>query len=357
MSSKAVKLFSENYTISEEKYNYLKVKNMFKELGVEAYHDYVKKFNETNHNLEAITRLAEEQIVEVYFSYAKKITKILSDYEIYDVSVDAVASEFYSHKNAFNAFEKIMTKYESIITDQAEMDAYRTARRQNRGRWEGGGFGVGGALKGAATAGALNMASGAAHGAVNLMGKAVSSISAALEKSSIFDKEVQERTIANGIFNDIRLSNMFYMNILSENKICDFEIISKSNAEKAKTIFENCKNNVNDVDKKKELYFQILTLDGLKKEYYAYGLKTFAEDAKAIIKIAELHFVDVSEYVEEMIRNISDELPQETEADTLKVKEIIVAKMNELGVESSNTLEQINEKLHQFDILQTDFIR
>ncbi len=53
--------------------------------------------------------------------------------------------------------------YRSVMDEKREMQAYRVAEKASRGRWQGGGFGLKGAIKGAVQAGALNMGSDFLH--------------------------------------------------------------------------------------------------------------------------------------------------------------------------------------------------
>lgn len=64
--------------------------------------------------------------------------------------------------------------FEEILQNQKMSKEEREQRKASRGRWEGGGFGVGGALKGAATAGVMNATSGLLHSGVNLVGNKIS---------------------------------------------------------------------------------------------------------------------------------------------------------------------------------------
>lgn len=77
-------------------------------------------------------------------------------------------------------------QYQAILSDQEEAANYRRQRKASRGRWEGGGFGIEGAIKGAATAGAANMASGLAHSTVNALGNLASAIKAENSKDSLY---------------------------------------------------------------------------------------------------------------------------------------------------------------------------
>lgn len=76
--------------------------------------------------------------------------------------VNLTAEEFmskyyYSHNIDYaNYCTSIVEKYSEILNMQAEMKAYREYEKASRSRWQGGGFGVKGAIKGAVTASVMN---------------------------------------------------------------------------------------------------------------------------------------------------------------------------------------------------------
>lgn len=113
-----------------------------------------------------------------------------------DIFLDEYYGEYYDYSDYYN---KVNDKYMEIVLTEEQKDEYRKLRRESRGRWQGGGFGIGGAMKGAAKAGALNMATGAMHGAFNLGGKLVSSIGASMKKSSLFNNPDTLNTLVEGI--------------------------------------------------------------------------------------------------------------------------------------------------------------
>lgn len=67
-------------------------------------------------------------------------------------------------------FERIDYEYNLIFMDVEQAEYYRQIRKEIRGRFVGGGVGIKGALKGMATAGALNVATGTAHSVFNFIG-------------------------------------------------------------------------------------------------------------------------------------------------------------------------------------------
>lgn len=64
------------------------------------------------------------------------------------------------HLKYFDYLGKISDAYDKIINDANELQARRQYERSGRSQWQGGGFGLKGAVKGAITAGALNMVTG-----------------------------------------------------------------------------------------------------------------------------------------------------------------------------------------------------
>lgn len=85
--------------------------------------------------------------------------------------------------------DDLYTELEELYLEKELTKQERAYRKEMRGRWEGGGFGVGGAIKGAVTAGAMNAVEGGFHSAANLIGNTFTSIathSSARSKIDIF---------------------------------------------------------------------------------------------------------------------------------------------------------------------------
>ena len=77
---------------------------------------------------------------------------------IYDVSKEALAEKCDRYLGKFYDFyTQFEEGYLAIVANEEEMAEYRRLRHAYRGRWSGGGFGVSGALKGAAMAGVFNL--------------------------------------------------------------------------------------------------------------------------------------------------------------------------------------------------------
>lgn len=128
----------------------------------ENYLERIEEFGRTN----IIKYLSP--IFNSALSNTENINKFDKDY-ILNVYIDLIKPQW------FDKLEKLEDEYASILCDEAEMRQYRELRKLNRGRWVGGGFGLKGALAGAAQASLMNAANAGIHSIVNLIGNANSS--------------------------------------------------------------------------------------------------------------------------------------------------------------------------------------
>lgn len=89
-----------------------------------------------------------------------RAVQILIESKVYDISnkqlIEAISEKTQHFNERYCDFEE---KYISIVGDEAELEEYHRLRQSSRGRWVGGGFGIKGALKGAAKASLLNAGS------------------------------------------------------------------------------------------------------------------------------------------------------------------------------------------------------
>lgn len=95
--------------------------------------------------------------------------------KIYDVSREQLAAQvgFDSERTCWslNLTQPLREKYAKIVYDGEASLAVSQAIHDERARWSGGGFGVKAALKGAVTAGALNVAGGIVSGTISAISK------------------------------------------------------------------------------------------------------------------------------------------------------------------------------------------
>ena len=103
----------------------------------------------------------------LYEVIVPEIVDFLVENEIYDCSEELFVRKY--QENYFDfakqpQFQNFISHYTDLTSEYMEKRTQKAYDRANRSRWMGGGFGIKGAIKGAAQAAVLNVATGAVRG-------------------------------------------------------------------------------------------------------------------------------------------------------------------------------------------------
>ena len=109
---------------------------------------------------------------------------------VYDYSPSKIDKYTWTaiRKPFVSAYSNMSSQLNSINSEQKNEELAREIRKENRFRVVGGGFGVTGAVKGMAMAGAINLGTGIAHSAFNVVGDIFSSLSASSARSDLYNR-------------------------------------------------------------------------------------------------------------------------------------------------------------------------
>lgn len=348
-------IFNMPFQISRERENYVRIRNKFRQLADQLVIEFENTYHKENKNMDDVHHNVFDQGNNVLAIAIKEAVAILITNEIYEIDNKSFHNNYYVKKYCtwFDYFEHIDDKYLDIIEATAERDAYRTMRRQNRSRWEGGGFGLSGSLQGAATAGMMNMTSGAIHGVVNLGAKAISSIGDSIKKSNLFKDEATLNTFKKGIRENVENVSFALMDILSYNDVCDFDRISQRDREKVKSLL----NNITQVNKNesKKLIIQMLELDPYNLEIYKYIIQQNIDLDFSIVPIAEYFSMNINLIIEELLLDYFNQAQKEEEEDAKLVQQNIMIMMSNYHMDTSEALTKINKILIDIDIHKRTF--
>ena len=192
--------FDQKIIISQQRDIYNSLRHEFEDIINQGKEDFINLYSRENSTIDDVSQRALKQGNSIIEGVLSEVVGKLVDMGFYNIDKDIFFDEYYADYYDYDEYyNKVNDQYMDIVLTEEQKDQYRKMRRESRSRWQGGGFGVGGALKGAAKAGAMNMATGALHGAFNLGGKFVSSIGASMKKSSLFSNPDTLNTLVEGI--------------------------------------------------------------------------------------------------------------------------------------------------------------
>ena len=253
--------------------------------------------------------------------------------EIYDISED----DYYDECLILDTVRTTAAACKKLVqaVDQAKDEeiAYRELRKESRGRMVGGGFGLGGALKGMATAGAINAVTGMGHSMVNAVGNVGSSISASNSKRSIYKDDDTLSFLRHAVIDC--LSSTFFEHIRIANAHKAGSIDKSFNPSKAEALLENAQRFP---DKAQNLLLEAFRQQPNSAELLQYIFQNFRSERRNIIKIANYYGVDLSEIIKSILVREYPADAKHDEAKALAAKARILALMDEMGIQESETL-------------------
>ena len=260
----------------------------------------------------------------------------LTSLEIYDVSEKAYDSKCLNFDVIDDAYVDIARKYQDILDTQEAEKEYREIRKDSRGRVVGGGFGVGGAIKGMATAGAMNAASGIGHSVANALGNAGSAIAASSQKIKLYNSDETKNTLYSAL--EITINSAFGAHLNLVNSRITGYYHSVFNTDKAGALLNSAKKAP---DKEKVLLVDSFSLCPWNFNLYKYVFVNYPEERAALLKTASRFGIDLSKTIEEVLQKEYTPQAQETTRLALQARERILAIMDELGVTESETLNRL----------------
>ena len=210
---------------------------------------------------------------------------------------------------------------------------YREFRKESRGRVVGGGFGLGGALKGMATAGAINAVTGMGHSVVNAVGNVGSSISASNSKRSIYKDDDTFSFLCQAVIDCLNSTFLEHIQIANAHRAgC---IDTSFDPSKAGALLENAKRFP---DKAQKLLLDAFRQEPNAPELLQYIFQNFRSERRNVLKIANYYGVDLTEIIKSVLSREYPDDAKRDEAKALAAKTRILALMDEMGIQESDVL-------------------
>lgn len=213
-------------------WNYVKIQNQLVKEFKGIYRGYLS-IDEAISNLKKDFYTILEKCVKAYIAD-------LIDRGYYEVGKEYFIDEDDSFGlNVVKAYYDLEDKYDEIVMTKEQMKQYRDRRKNSRDRWYGFGFGIGGALKGAAMAGTANAVTGMGHSLVNAIGNAGSSVDALAKKTSLYMKTETYTDLETALRKDmIEIFNR-YLKVLQKHTGVTFIPRTQSGIEEARNIIKH----------------------------------------------------------------------------------------------------------------------
>jgi len=282
MEFKKLELFGHVITLPPEKVATNTVRTVFSKVREVQRQRITTSFHTLFSNLDGLYERGDMIANEVRVLVVEQAMQVLATHGLYEVSEQVFFERFmgpYDHWD--EDFAPIAQAYEAIVERTAELDAYRTARRQNRDKW------VGFSQQAVHQADAKNLISNVGHGMFNLMAKGVTAIGNSLKKDEIFNNPDTLTRFREGIADIVSAGMRGVEDALESLKPGSVHLYSDEEARRCAAIVEHVqKGRVPEADMLSAL-LRAIDAYPYTREAYALLLKYFGADHSRLDAAAE----------------------------------------------------------------------
>lgn len=337
-------LLGRTLSFPKEVLNYAKYYSEYIELkkGVDAQ---FCEIYESYGSMEKMISGIEEDCCEIIYCFASVYIDRVIDAGIYDLNEEIFFRDYVSKIKSKMELEEVcdwvVGKYVQIENKKQEMEQYRQLRKASRGRWRGGGFGVGGALAGVAMAGTANAISGLGHSVVNAIGNMESSAAAREQGKKIYKAEETKEKFREALGNDLFTIFRAYILLLHEKFHLCFSERYAADMDKVNTVITNISRRELNTEEVIDIIVEMFETDPYNRKLYQYVLERFGDREMELQRLAEQFAMGstLDSYKKQILKKIMENSPRKTIADNEKLLQNLTK-----GIQRNGISEVISEE-------------
>lgn len=338
-------LFGRKFEVGSERKNYMTVLRLMGDLSkgvAEEFTAYYKENVKSINNISYVGSIAIQLVEPI----AENIVNFYVCYGIYDISKESIIDDIVRGGEFRQHYCNINMLRESIEEDAQDAKDARREATENRGRWEGGGFGLSGALEGAATAGALNAASGLLHGAMAGIGNMGTEIAKSTKLNELFNTPSTLSGFADGLESDVRNYFVTVGKTLEQKANINIQWITVDQSNEASNIISNLNSSLPE-NVRLDMIFKALEKDPRSYNCYNYIFSNYGiAEKNNVLKIANYFYVDMSSAIDEYLKSVINMDKLDTLEGAEENKARVLEEMGKLGIEKAFMLDKVEEVIY-----------
>ena len=347
------KVRSEVITFDESFVLFNQLRQHYTYLADTVQADFIRIYKEEYSSLEHFLSEADDFGVALLEDPVNQAIEIFVQLGLYSLDADTFYDTYCEpYCDWFKCVEELRQVSNLIDDNQQQEQLYRQTRKQARGRFQGGGFGVSGALTGAAKAGAINMATGAMHGMVNAVENLSSAGRAESKKEEVFKSDQTLQHLADEIWHSVACMVYALVDALIAHNIHEVASYSSDEADaKATALLNNLKKGLIPEEKVDEIIHQIIKLSPHDTDIYCTIVVLYGDEHHEIDELVQfLYGKSLQAYKKKLVQQYFEHVSFETEELTKQAKVELLAYGQYLGVEiEAKYLACVEEQLVMHD--------
>ena len=212
----------------------------------------------------------------------------LVENDVYDIDNDTFIEKYYDVFCLENqqGFKEFASEYESVVNEYIEKKAAEEYARANRSQWVGGGFGLSGAIKGAAKAKMLNIGTNALRGIADGVSDSFSEAAFNNRRRGLVTDEVFE-DLEQSMY--VSFSTIFFASQkeYSRAKGITADWDNNETKKRAYALFNNAAERINNEEKALDIISNAIQMAPYNREYYEYLYENFSSLREQVEELAD----------------------------------------------------------------------
>ena len=153
---KQVRLLNQEYNFTDDQAIYGQIRIPFRKMAIVLRRALNAQYEKAN-GISTVISLFPEIVAETQKKVFENYVELLEKCEL-DIDTEGFMNKYYFKFQYERYIDSILESYAEIINRKKELEKIRELQRNHPTmKWQGGGFGLSGAIKGAVMAGALNI--------------------------------------------------------------------------------------------------------------------------------------------------------------------------------------------------------
>ena len=339
-------------SFTPEQMEYYDIRYKFEALAGKCRQQALDEFYNRFKNFSEMIDGVDNWIKEYLVRGATLAAQILAEHEHYDLDPERFVLEYFD-MSRLDAASSHMKSFA-----QAQQDEHQTLESERADRtdaaataWQGGGFGLDNALKGAAQAEGLNLAGAAISGTFNMIGRSIENKRQKKEQDAFFADPKTPQAFADGIY--CGLANMCVDLFGYVDKKCpeiNISHLTREDVAKAESLFSNITKGIIPENKIEEQCRRILSLNPLYSNIYVYVMTKYPEETPSVIKIAKWFRVhEIEAVISQKLDDFFKTLNVGTEKDVWEAQKKMAEYAGTIGLDDYNGYPPLDELAERFD--------
>lgn len=302
----------------------------------------------------------ESNCCQIIYSCVAAYVDQLIDAGFYDLNAEIFLEEYVAKQirqlEILNVCDWIVEKYMGIEKKKDDMKKYRELRKASRGHWVGGGFGVGGALAGAAMAGTANMIGGLGHSAVNALGNMGTDAVAQREGQKLYKSIETKQRLRYALEKDLYAVFQGYLLLLEDKLGTHFRMRCVEDQKKVDTVIENISQREIGRDEVLDIIVDLFARDPYNDNLYCYVLQRFGDRNLELQRLADIFSVrrELDGYKRDVLLRIASDMSGDTIEDCEKIIEILINAIQRNGIAEDISEEFLSTFQNRIDRLDQE---